>query len=192
MNRALFVDRDGVVNELVFYPSHGEWESPRSLEDLRMRSGVSEALSEAVRAGWMVFLISNQPSYAKGKCSLESLQQIHEAVLQQLRNRGVAITESYVCYHHPDSTIAGFGACQYRKPSPFFIREAARTYDLDLASSWMIGDQDTDIETGQRAGCQTASLLYEHSAPKRGARKPDMVCADLGDFVRKVVAAEVG
>lgn len=186
MNRAVFLDRDGVVNELVFYPSHGEWESPRNVRDLRMRDGAPDALRDIVRAGWLLFLITNQPSYAKGKCPLEDLQEVHARVLEELQNAGVRITDSFVCYHHPQSKLAGFGACQCRKPSPWFIREAAKKYEIDLPRSWMAGDQDTDIVTGINAGCRTALLNYEHSSPKRGAAKPDLICADLAEFVRKL------
>jgi len=186
MNRALFLDRDGVVNELVFYPSHGEWEGPRNVRDLRMRAGAAAALREASRAGWLLFLITNQPSYAKGKCSLEDLQEVHSAVLDELKGAGVAITDSYVCYHHPESKLEGFGACECRKPSSFFLRQAARKYDIDLAQSWMAGDQDTDIVTGINAGCRTALLNYEHSREKRGTAQPDLICNDLADLVRKL------
>jgi len=186
MNRALFLDRDGVINELVYYPSHKEWESPRAIEDLRLHPGIHEPLIKAQRAGWLLFLITNQPSYAKGKCSLESLEKIQDSVMQQLSAKGVTITGAYVCYHHPTSKIPGFGACECRKPSPFFIHEAARDHDIDLAKSWMVGDQDTDVETGRRAGVRTAVLTYERSGPKRGTVKADLVCSDLADFVRKV------
>lgn len=186
MNRAVFLDRDGVVNELVFYPSHGEWESPRNVRDLRMRPAAPVALRDIVRAGWLLFLITNQPSYAKGKCPLEDLQDVHARVLEELKNAGVRITDSFVCYHHPQSKLEGFGACQCRKPSPWFIREAAKKYEIDLQHSWMAGDQDTDIVTGINAGCRTALLNYEHSSPKRGAAKPDLICADLAEFVRKL------
>ena len=186
MNRALFLDRDGVINELVYYPSHREWESPRAIDDLRLHPDIHKPLLEAQRAGWLLFLITNQPSYAKGKCSLESLQEVQDSVVRQLKAKGVEITRSYVCFHHPTSTLAGYGACQCRKPSPFFLLEAAREFDVDLAQSWMVGDQDTDVETGRRAGVQTAVLSYEQSAPKRGSVKPDLLCADLADFVRKV------
>ncbi len=186
MNRALFLDRDGVVDELVFYPSPGEWESPRNVRDLQMRAGAAEALKEANRAGWLLFLISNQPSYAKGKCPLEDLEQVHARVLDGLKRAGVAITKDYVCFHHPQSKLEGFGACECRKPSPFFIREAAKTYDVDLSRSWMVGDQDTDIVTGINAGCRTALLKYEHSANKRGSTEPDLICADLAELVRKL------
>jgi D-glycero-D-manno-heptose 1,7-bisphosphate phosphatase len=187
MRRALFLDRDGVVNDLVFYPSHGEWESPRTLADLHVRENVFEPLRELNRSGWLIFLITNQPSYAKEKCRLEDLQEVHVRVLDELAKADVKVTESYVCYHHPESKIAGFGPCQCRKPSPHFLREAARRYDVDLASSWMAGDQDTDVVTGINAGCRTALLKYEHSSGKRGSAKPDVVCADLADLVRYIV-----
>ncbi|MGZ8867734.1 MAG: D-glycero-alpha-D-manno-heptose-1,7-bisphosphate 7-phosphatase, partial [Thermoanaerobaculia bacterium] len=163
MKRGLFLDRDGVVNDLVYYPSHREWESPRSVEDLKMRAGVSAALLEANRRGWLVFLVTNQPSFAKGKCTLESLEEVHEQVLKHLRSDGVAIAGSYVCYHHPDSRIAGFGACDCRKPSPRFLLDAASKYGIDLSQSWMGGDAGTDIEAGRAAGCRTALIEYEHS-----------------------------
>lgn len=188
MKRALFLDRDGVVDELVFYPSHNEWESPRTVEDLRLIPGAVAALRDAIAAGWLLFLITNQPSYAKGKCRLEDLQDIQAKVVADLANAGVALTDSYVCYHHPGSTIPGFGPCECRKPSPFFIREAARQYDVDLARSWMAGDQDTDIVTGINAGCRTALLDYPHSREKRGTTTPDLVCDDLADLVRKLDA----
>ncbi|HEX7420953.1 MAG TPA: HAD-IIIA family hydrolase [Thermoanaerobaculia bacterium] len=186
MNRALFLDRDGVLDELVFYPSHGEWESPRHVSDLKMRDGFAEPLKQAIRAGWLLFIITNQPSYAKEKCPLEDLQEVHARVLDEMQRAGVTITADYVCYHHPDSKLDGFGACQCRKPSPFFIREAAKRYDVDLRRSWMVGDQDSDVVTGINAGCRTALLNYEHSADKRGSRKSDLFCADLADLVRKL------
>jgi D-glycero-D-manno-heptose 1,7-bisphosphate phosphatase len=184
--RALFLDRDGVVNELVFYPSHGEWEGPREVESLRMLPGAAAALREATARGWRVFLITNQPSYAKGKCSLESLQRVHQRVLENLREEKVMITDSYVCYHHPESRIEGFGTCQCRKPSPFFIHQAAQRYGLDLARSWVAGDQDSDIQLGRNAGCRTALIKYEHSEAKRGRVRPDLVCADLTELVQKI------
>jgi D-glycero-D-manno-heptose 1,7-bisphosphate phosphatase len=187
MNRALFCDRDGIVNELVYYPSHGEWESPRTVSDLQMRPGVGAALGDFVRRGWLVFLITNQPSYAKGKCTLEDLQQVHDTILTRLAGDGVKVTGSYVCFHHPQSVVPGFGACECRKPSPFFIRQAAAQHDVDVSSSWMVGDQDSDIQTGRAAGCRTALIKYEHSAAKRGAVEPDLVCLDLPDLFRKIV-----
>ena len=186
MNRALFLDRDGVVDELVFYPSHDEWESPRTVADLHMIPSAVAAMKDANRAGWLLFLITNQPSYAKGKCRLEDLHHVHAHVLADLKHAGVEVTDSYVCYHHPDSKIEAFRVCECRKPSPFFIHEAAKKYDVDLAKSWMVGDQDTDIVTGINAGCRTALLNYGRSEGKRGKTRPDLVAEDLADLVRKL------
>lgn len=185
--RALFLDRDGVVNELVHYPTPGEWEAPRSLADLRILPRAIDAIRRASDHGWLIFLVTNQPSFAKGKCSLESLQAVHEAVLEALNRGGAQITEAFVCFHHPESRLPGYGACECRKPSPFFLRSAAEKYDIDLGQSWMVGDQYTDMETGRRAGCKTALVEYEHSETKRNGAKPDLVCADLSEFVQTIV-----
>jgi len=187
VTKALFLDRDGVIDDLVFYADTGEWESPRSVRDLRIRDGVIEPLREATRAGWLLFLITNQPSFAKGKCTLDDLEQVQARVLENLQKAGVAITASYVCYHHPASKIEGYGRCECRKPSPFFIWEAAKLYGIELRESWMAGDQDTDVVTGINAGCRTALLKYEHSSGKRGAAQPDVVCSDLAELVHYVI-----
>ena len=187
MKRALFLDRDGVINELVYYPSHQEWESPRSIDALKLFPAIHEPLLAAQEAGWLLFLITNQPSFAKGKCSLEALEEIQASVMSQLRERGVRFQDAFVCYHHPTSKLPGYGACRCRKPSPFFLREAASLHGLDLAQSWMVGDQDRDVETGRNAGVKTAVLTYDPSGSKRGEVKADLVCADLADFVKKVV-----
>jgi D-glycero-D-manno-heptose 1,7-bisphosphate phosphatase len=170
----------------VYYPSHDEWESPRRIADLRMRAGVARPLRELVKRGWLVFLITNQPSFAKGKCSLEDLQEVQRAVEASLRNDGVNITNAYVCYHHPQSIVEGYGACECRKPSPFFIQKAAVDYGIDLSRSWIAGDQGTDIEAGLSAGVRTALIEYERSQAKRGSVMPDLVCASVAEFVRKL------
>lgn len=187
MTKALFLDRDGVIDDLVWYPSPGEWEAPRSVRDLHIRPGVIEALREASRAGFLIVLITNQPSYAKGKCPLEDLEEVHARVLDELARGGVEVAESYVCFHHPESVIEGYGRCECRKPSPFFIWEAARNHKINLRESWMIGDQETDVVTGINAGCRTALLKYEHSSSKRGSAQPDAVSSDLAELVRQIV-----
>ncbi|HVR37760.1 MAG TPA: HAD-IIIA family hydrolase, partial [Thermoanaerobaculia bacterium] len=131
MTRALFLDRDGVLDELVYYASANEWEAPRVVEDVRMIDGVSEALQRFVDAGWLLIIVTNQPSAAKGKTSLEALHAVHELIVQSLH---VPIAHSYECFHHPAD------GCVCRKPSPFFLREAEREHAIDLAQSWMVGD----------------------------------------------------
>ena len=174
MNRALFLDRDGILDELVFYESSGEWESPRRVADLKMIEGVTEPLRTLANAGWLLFIVTNQPSAAKGKTSLEELREVQDAVVRSL---DVPIARSYECFHHPRD------GCACRKPSPYFLREAAREFDLDLAQSWMVGDQDSDLACGRAAGCRVALIEHPGSAHKRGTIDPDLRVNDLDELV---------
>jgi D-glycero-D-manno-heptose 1,7-bisphosphate phosphatase len=177
MNRAIFLDRDGVLDELVHYAEG--WGAPRTPADVRLRPGVRDALHRAAKNGWMIFVISNQPDAAKGFTTVASLHAVHAELLEKLS--GSPIREFFYCFHRAEDR------CACRKPHPLFILEAASKYNIDLAESWFVGDVDTDIETGRRAGTHTALLEYEHSSSNRGAQKPDLVCRDLGHFVRTLI-----
>lgn len=179
MNRALFLDRDGVLDELVFYESSGEWESPRRLSDLRMIDGVTAPLQRMADAGWLLFIVTNQPSAAKGKTSLEELREVHANVVDRL---GVPIARSYQCFHHPDDR------CECRKPSPHFLREAARDFDVDLSQSWMIGDQDSDLACGRAAGCRVALIESRGSDHKRGTIEPDLLVSHLEELAGVILS----
>ncbi|HEX8409953.1 MAG TPA: HAD-IIIA family hydrolase [Thermoanaerobaculia bacterium] len=180
MKRALFLDRDGILDELVFYPSHGEWESPRRVEDVQMIDGVTEPLQRLSDAGWLLFIVTNQPSFAKGKTSLENLHAVHEHIVQSL---GVPITRSYQCFHQASDQ------CGCRKPNPFFLHEAAREFDVDLWRSWMVGDQDSDLACGRAAGCKVALLEHPGSAHKRGRIEPDLRVRDLAELVSAILSS---
>ena len=185
MNRALFLDRDGVLNELVYYASHDEWESPRNAGDVRMIDGVRAPLERLVRAGWLLFIVTNQPSHAKGKTSREALETAHARVLEEL---GVPITASYLCFHHPDAIIETLRVrCECRKPGAASLLRAAREFDVDLTASWLVGDQDSDLLAGKAAGCRVALIEHEGSAHKRGAVEPDFRCRNLDELVTSLI-----
>lgn len=191
MAKAIFLDRDGVLNELVYYAANGEYEAPRSLADLRLLPGVTAALKRATSAGWLLFIVTNQPGSAKGKATIESLRAVHESVLSTLEAGGVRITKSFECFHHPHAVVAELrGPCECRKPSPFFLLEAQRLFGVSLPDSWMIGDQDSDLACGRNAGCRVALLEHPMSANKRGALAPDLRCSDLSDFLDRIGVGE--
>ncbi len=173
MTRALFLDRDGILDELVYYESSGEWESPRRVDDLRMIDGVAGPLRRFADAGWLLFIVTNQPSAAKGKASLEELQAVHDEVLRRL---DVPIARSYQCFHRAED------ACVCRKPKPYFLHEAQRELGVDLAESWMAGDQDSDLACGRAAGCRVALIEHPGSAHKRGAIEPNLRVRDLAEL----------
>ena len=186
MNRALFLDRDGVLDELVYYESSGEWEGPRSVADLVMIDGTAEPLQRFVGAGWLLFIVTNQPSYAKGKTTIEDTHAVHDAVVARL---GVAITRSYICLHHPDAIVPDLRvACECRKPGAQSLRDAARDFDVDLGASWMIGDQDSDLLCGRVAGCRVALLENPRTADKRGEVEPDLRVCDLAELAETLTS----
>jgi D-glycero-D-manno-heptose 1,7-bisphosphate phosphatase len=172
---AVFLDRDGLINELVDDPISGLPESPSRPEDVRLAPDAVEALRTLRRLGVPMIVISNQPNAAKGKNTVEELRAVHEAVVRLLDGVGVAIDDYRYCYHHPDGTDPELGrACPCRKPEPGLILDAAADLDLDLARSWMVGDSDVDIEAGRRAGCRTIIVEVPGSAHRRkGNVKPD-------------------
>ena len=188
--RAIFIDRDGVLNELVLNPKNGEHESPHEPDDLRMIAGAAEAAKRLQDAGFALFIVSNQPSYAKGKTTLEKIHAIAERVQAHLEGASVSIRRAYYCHHHPDGIVPEYsGACRCRKPAPQFLFDARDEFGIDLSASWMIGDQDTDVECGRRAGCRTVGILNPLSAHRRtGTEMPTLSARDLADAAEKLLA----
>lgn len=169
MGQAVFLDRDGVLNELVFNPTTGEYESPRCAEQLKLYPYVIECLGKLQKRGYDLFLVSNQPDYAKGKTTLETLINIHKKFDSVLKSHGVHFKEYYYCYHHPNGVVPEYShECACRKPNPFFLFKAREQYDVELRSSWIIGDQDTDIQCGRAGGTKTILIEEPRSAKKRG------------------------
>jgi D-glycero-D-manno-heptose 1,7-bisphosphate phosphatase len=188
MKPAVFLDRDGVINELILNPNTREYEPPHSPEDLVLVPGAIPALRELQDAGFVLFLVSNQPDYAKGKTTLELIQKVHEKLDQILTTGGVRFQNYYYCYHHPNGIVPEYSfACECRKPKPYFLLKAAREYGIDLAHSWMIGDRDTDIECGKSAGTRTILIKNSHSSGYRGLSKPDFITVNLKDGVRIIL-----
>ncbi|MCY3020051.1 MAG: HAD-IIIA family hydrolase [Planctomycetota bacterium] len=192
--RAVFLDRDGVLNELALNPNTGEYESPHLPADLKMLPGAVAAVRRLQDAGFLVFIVSNQPSFAKGKATLENIGIIADTVDRALRACAVTITHAYYCYHHPQGTVPGYAIpCECRKPGIKSLLEARDRFGVDLAQSWMIGDQDSDIECGRRAGCRTVMITNPLSAYRRaGVQNSTLVATDLPDAVEKLLAAEKG
>src|ERR1043165_7062377 len=98
--QGIFFDRDGILNGLIYYGDTDEWESPRGPQDFKIIPGVLEVLGALQQQGWRLFLISNQPSYAKGKTSLENLQAVHVELESMLTTAGISFSGVYYCYHH--------------------------------------------------------------------------------------------
>jgi len=174
--RAIFLDRDGVINANVYNPTTGEYESPHRPEDFRLIQGALPAIGRLRDAGFLLFLVSNQPSYAKGKTPLVQIEATHARLVEALHQAGISFSAFYYCYHHPQGVVPGYsGPCECRKPSPYFLLKARDEFALRLDESWMIGDRVTDIECGRAAGVRTIRVAADHPAQ----RLPDETAAEF-------------
>lgn len=140
--RAIFLDRDGVLNHLVH--RDGFLVSPRSVADFRIYDDAADATRTARSLGFLVLVATNQPDVARGQLSAEELDRMHA----QLRD-AVTVDEIAVCPHDDAAH------CDCRKPEPGMLLDIAGRWDVDLAASYMIGDSWRDMEAGRRAGCHT-------------------------------------
>jgi D-glycero-D-manno-heptose 1,7-bisphosphate phosphatase len=185
---AVFLDRDGVLNEGAPDPDTGRLESPLAVADVRLLPGVPAALRELAGAGYALVCVTNQPAAAKGKAPLAQLLAVHRRVLELLARENVHLDASRLCPHHPDGVVPELsGSCACRKPAPGMLLDAAAELALDLRASWMIGDTDADVRAGCRAGCKTVLIEYPGSAHKRARRiAPDILARDLTGAVNSL------
>jgi D-glycero-D-manno-heptose 1,7-bisphosphate phosphatase len=185
---AVFLDRDGVLNELTPDRRSDNPESPLELADVRLIPGAAAASRELARAGFMLVCVSNQPAAAKGKATVERLRAVHERVLTLLARERVYLDASRLCLHHPDGVVPALShSCSCRKPRAGMLLDAASRLGLAPDSSWIVGDTDADVTSGQRAGCRTILLEYPGSAHKRSpAAHPELRAADLAQAVARL------
>ena len=180
MNTAVFLDRDGVINYPVLNLKTNEYEAPANKDDLKLVPEVIEVLKELQGLDYKLFLVSNQPDYAKGKTTLENLRSVHNKIHSILSENNIIFTEYYYCYHHPNGIVPEYSIpCECRKPGNLFLKQAKLKYDLDLLHSWMIGDSDVDIFCGQSTGTRTIMIKIKESAHRAGQSNPDFVVNNL-------------
>ena len=157
VKRAVFLDRDGVINRAVVID--GKPYPPDSLETMEILPGVVDALKRLHQAGWMLIVVTNQPDVARGKTTRESVEAINGYLAELL-----PIDEFRTCFH--DSA----DHCDCRKPMPGALISASKMHRIDLGRSYMVGDRWRDIEAGQRAGCKTVFIDYGYDE-----KQPDQV-----------------
>lgn len=159
MTKAVLLDRDGVINEIVYYPEYGLLDSPLNPMQFNLLTDVTEALRIFNNIGLKVIIISNQPAIAKGKMNLELFEQIRIKMRNDLKKYNVHIDGEYYCFHHPEAKIIEYKVnCECRKPKPGLILQAAKDNDLKLSKCYVIGDGISDVQAGIAAGCKTILL----------------------------------
>lgn len=182
MNRAVFMDRDDTVIH-----------DPGYLSDpagVKLLPGADIAIKSLNAAGYKIIIVTNQSGIARGKLTLETLQEIHDELRDQLARKLARIDAIYSCPFHPEGTIKEFAIdSDLRKPRPGMLLKAAQDLNIDLSASWMVGDGMRDVEAGKRAGCRTILIGLTpsaHDLANGGETSPDIV----PDFrVRNLVEA---
>jgi D-glycero-D-manno-heptose 1,7-bisphosphate phosphatase len=172
-DKAVFLDRDGVLNEII--ERDGKPASPRLVGELRIVADAAVSLERMKAAGFRLFVVTNQPDVSRGLMSSEALDEIHAAVVAAL-----PVEEIAACRHDNADN------CACRKPKPGLLIDLAQRHGIDLPRSWMIGDQDRDIACGQAAGCKTILLARAYNS-QAGA---DHAVATLSQAADIIVAAD--
>ncbi len=188
MNKAVFLDRDGVVNKLVFNSKSKEFEPPFEVRDFVFKEFVLESLLKLYLDNYKLFIISNQPDFAKGKTTLENLYLVHSFFKNELEKNGIFFSSFYYCYHHPNGIVKEYSFdCDCRKPKTFFVEKSALDFNLDKTSSWLIGDRDSDIICGSNSGLKTILVLNPESKNYIGHSKPDFTVINLQEAVNIII-----
>ena len=187
--KAVFLDRDGVINQLVFHEESEQLDSPFGPEQFEYIDGAVKALERISEKGYYIFIVTNQPAAAKGKVRLTKLYDLNTWLLQDLNDKGIAIERISMCPHHP--TGAEFSkdkflirTCRCRKPDAGLITEMDKYYNIDWGHSYMAGDSYTDIQAGRKAGVKTVFIgSYKCDICSRlNFEKPDFIVETLEKF----------
>lgn len=169
MKKAIFLDRDGVINQLII--REGRAQAPYTLEEFALYPGVEEALKIIKNAGYLAIVVTNQPDVARGWVKKESVELINAKIRELL-----PIDDIKICFHTNSDN------CLCRKPMPGMLVEAAQEWGVDLEKSFMIGDRYGDISAGVRAGCKT--ILIGEGDAQGDYPSPDHKASLLIDAVK--------
>lgn len=183
--KCIFLDRDGTLNKYVGFL--------RSAEQVELESNVAEAVRLINESEFLAVIITNQPVVARGECTFEELDRIHNRIYTLLGNEGAYIDGLYFCPHHPDSGFEGEVkelkcTCSCRKPKTGMLEKAKIDFNADLSRSWFIGDTDIDVQTGINGGMRTVLLETGDSQKfKKYSVQPDYTAENLLEAVRFIL-----
>lgn len=189
---AVFFDRDGVINEIVYIDETQQLDSPMSPKQFHMFPEAKDALKSLKDAGYYIFVVTNQPAAAKGKTSLETLYSINTLMCRQLRD--VMIDGVEICPHHPTGSEKAkdkslIRMCECRKPNDGMIRNILKKFNIDVSRSYMVGDSYTDMKAGHKSGLKTIFIgnfkcdvcaMLDHN-------RPDLIVGGIKEASRAIL-----
>ncbi len=193
MNRAVFLDRDGTINEEVGYVNH--------VSRFHLYPWSAQAICRLNQAGFKVIVISNQSGIARGRFPASLVEEIHAGMRRELEEHGAHLDGIYYCPHHPEGKVDAYRcSCECRKPKPGMLLRAAEEWDVDLGRSFLVGDKYLDIETAHAASVSSILVLsgygrgeYLHER-NLWPRPPDHIAENLLEAADWIVrrSGEIG
>lgn len=196
MKRAVFLDRDGVLNRYYYDDDLGVFTTPFSEKNFELFPGTEEAVAQINKMGFLTVIASNQPGIAKGYFDLSALERMDNKLKRRLQNKNAKLDAIYYCLHHPREGNGKYKRdCNCRKPKPGLLLQAARELGLSLGDSYMVGDSITDVEAGLSAGCKTI-LIHKYKCDlcqfmEEKGIKPDFIVESLTEAV-KIISRQEG
>ena len=185
---AIFLDRDGTINKLDNFIYKAE--------DLELLDGVVEAIGAINSSGLLAIIITNQPSVARGLCDVSDIDHIHKKLKTLLGKEGVFVDDIFFCPHHPDKGFPEENPlykidCECRKPKTGMIEQSKEKFNIDLSSSYMIGDSTMDIELAKKAGLKSVLVMTGLAGTdNKYDAKPDCTAENLYEAVQKILSAD--
>lgn len=183
--KCIFLDRDGTINKYVGFL--------RSVDQVELEPRAAEAIRLINESEYLAIVITNQPVIARGECSFEELERIHNRLYTLLGQQGAYLDGLYYCPHHPDKGFEGEVPelkfdCDCRKPKTGMLKKAEADFNADLQNSWFIGDTTMDVQTGKNAGMRTIMLRSGDPKKTKFDVAPDAVVDDLLDAVKMILS----
>jgi D-glycero-D-manno-heptose 1,7-bisphosphate phosphatase len=170
LKRAVFLDRDGVINRAIV--RDGKPYPPSTLDEFELLPGAERAMRDLKKAGFVLIVVTNQPDVSSGLQTREVVEEMHKRLSE-------LCDAVKVCYH------TDADRCECRKPKPGMILEAARAWDVDPSQSFVVGDRWRDIAAGRAAGCYT--LLIDRRYREREAEHPDAIVSSLEEAAKIIL-----
>lgn len=192
-NKAVFLDRDGVINSLCWNEDIEQLDSPLKQSDFSLLPKTVEALKILQDKEYLLFIVTNQPAAAKGKTTFAKLCGINRTFVQDMQQKGIGITDIAMCPHFERKTPFTREAflvreCNCRKPKTGLIEDIVSKYNIDIQNSWMVGDSATDVLCGKAAGLHTAFIgkFKCDLCMMTGNQKPEIVCSNLYECSKRI------
>lgn len=171
MYKAIFLDRDGVLNKPIII--NGMPHSPKNLSETELLFGVKEACQQLINSGFLLICVTNQPNVSRGIQTIETINEINNWIKINLRLHSIR-----TCFHDNDDN------CLCRKPKPGLLISAANDYNIDFTKSFMVGDRWRDIDAGSVVGCKTIFIDHNYNEPKP---KSDYTFLSLFDAIPTIL-----